>query len=1558
MTFPASPPFPHTFPERGPAGADPVVSIIIPVFNQLHYTSSCLKSLLENPPSASFEVIVVDDASTDATPEFLEETAKKDARIRFLKNDSNRGFAVSCNKGANAAKGEYLLFLNNDVELAPGWLDPLQATLANDPSIGIVAPRLLFPDGTVQHCGKVWSDTDGPLSHPQHLYYGASADDARTTRNRDFQMVTGACMLVRGKEFLSIGPFDERYLNGWEDDDLCYAYRSRGFRVHCRAETSITHFQGKTLSSEIEHLEKYFQSVRKKRELLRLSGIKESSLPDLELVDIAGMAKDGLRSVDERYKKNRELFFSRWQDFIFRDDYIYHQSDEATDIKTCRSMINSTGQPVSIVVVTYNSADTILPCLRSLSRTIRARDEVIIVDNASRDRTLAVTSEFISGDKRFTTISNQTNRGFSAATNTGVKASKNHFIALLNPDTIVSAGWLERLLFHFTPETAAVGPISNYVAGLQKMELYQPHPLAREMEIPRIAERFAAWNPGRSVDTRLLIGFCLMIRREALLQTGLLDESLFLGNDDLELSWRLRANGFSLKVAADTFIHHIGQKSFATETSSKTDALVRDSSNALYAKLLSHYGDGNVPTPAELWGIDWFCPDNARFNPRARLTDLLRPPGAPWIPSEDNEKPAPLTSIVILTLNQLELTRLCLDSIRKHTLSPHEIIFVDNGSGDGTPEFLRKEEASHHNILVIENRENLGFSAGCNQGIRASRGDLILLLNNDVVVTPGWLERMTECLRRTPDAGVVGPMTNNISGVQQTPVTGYASLDGLDGFAVEFREINRGIRRPNRRIVGFCMLFRRELIDRIGLLDESFGSGNFEDDDYCLRAAIEGFRNVIAADVFIHHFGSATFRGEGIDFGARMAANNRLFREKWSRPMEDRILAEKILVLKTLEDAEKMFHRGRPIPLDQLPLKNGFTEPASLARLCAGISELLIRDKRYGDAAEILCEVGESERDAGWFTLGARAALYQGKSGDTAALLERALTIDERYPPALSLKGELALLNGGKEEARDLFLKAIESDPGFGEPCTQLGLLDESTESTGKDIKALDLLERGFLLSPLGNGTASSYHGAIRTPSQAKRGAETLRRILHFFHENRMLRNLLIDLLIRAGSDTEALEEIEVLFATCGPEKETLAKGLKLRAAAGPLQIAPEREGSGQSVSLCMIMKNEEKNLPRFLQAVKPFVDEILISDTGSGDSSREIASLYGASVTDFAWNDDFAAARNSVLVKARGEWILALDPDEVISPMDLARFKKLLASKRNTAFEIVTRNYTIKANLTDWTANNGSYPGEEAGTGWTPSNKVRLFPNHPGIRFENPVHEMVENSIRSLGISVVRADIPVHHYGYLDEDALRKKRLHYYELGKKKLEECGGDAQALYELAIQSAELERYREAIELWQKVIARGEAIPEAYFNMGYAYLQMGRYRESMNATGQALALKPDYPEAVTNYALCELCAGEPEKGIRLVEERFDANGEQVHFLTFLAVAYSCIGDESRSMDMFSLLRKRGVDVISFVNGTIRKLAGENRLELISKLLRIAVSSGNVNEETADILRGISG
>ena len=138
----------------------------------------------------------------------------------------------------------------------------------------------------------------------------------------------------------------------------------------------------------------------------------------------------------------------------------------------------------------------------------------------------------------------------------------------------------------------------------------------------------------------------------------------------------------------------------------------------------------------------------------------------------------PTVSIVILTFNELEYTKKCVESIRRHTPEPHEIIFVDNGSKDGTVKWLKKLVNEHGHYKLIENGKNLGFAKGCNQGIEAASSDCILLLNNDVVVTEGWLAGMMECLNSAPDIGIVGPMTNNISGRQKVDKVGYDAIDG------------------------------------------------------------------------------------------------------------------------------------------------------------------------------------------------------------------------------------------------------------------------------------------------------------------------------------------------------------------------------------------------------------------------------------------------------------------------------------------------------------------------------------------------------------------------------------------------------------------------------------------------------------------------------------------------------------------------------------------------------------------------------------------------------------
>lgn len=247
----------------------------------------------------------------------------------------------------------------------------------------------------------------------------------------------------------------------------------------------------------------------------------------------------------------------------------------------------------------------------------------------------------------------------------------------------------------------------------------------------------------------------------------------------------------------------------------------------------------------------------------------------------------PLTSIVILTLNELEYTRRCVDSIAAHTPERYEFVFVDNGSTDGTLEYLRAIPGA----IVIANDRNVGFGGGCNQGISAARGERILLLNNDTVATPGWLGAMHRALDADERIGIVGPRSNHVAGeqlVEQVPYDQW-TLDELDDFlATRSRAIEHGAGWHILRLIGFCLLLRREVVDQVGGFDVRFGLGNFEDDDFCLRAAVAGWRLWVADDAFVHHFGSRTFAGAGIRYDTSMESNWRKFQRKWHlQPAEE-----------------------------------------------------------------------------------------------------------------------------------------------------------------------------------------------------------------------------------------------------------------------------------------------------------------------------------------------------------------------------------------------------------------------------------------------------------------------------------------------------------------------------------------------------------------------------------------------------------------------------------------------------------------------------------------------
>ena len=231
-----------------------------------------------------------------------------------------------------------------------------------------------------------------------------------------------------------------------------------------------------------------------------------------------------------------------------------------------------------------------------------------------------------------------------------------------------------------------------------------------------------------------------------------------------------------------------------------------------------------------------------------------------------------LTSIIILTFNELRFTRLCLEHIRRYTPEPYELIVVDNASTDGTIEFLQGQE----DIKLILNRKNEGFAKGCNQGIEIAAGDCVLLLNNDTAVAPGWLENMVNCLTSDRRIGIVGPCSNYVKAPQLLKVE-YKTMAEVIDFSTRFNKVRDSAKWFELEMaVGFCMLIKRPVIDSVGLLDEQFGIGFFEDDDYCRRAKEKGFKIMCAGDTFVHHFGSASFIGNKIDY-------NRLVKKNWSK---------------------------------------------------------------------------------------------------------------------------------------------------------------------------------------------------------------------------------------------------------------------------------------------------------------------------------------------------------------------------------------------------------------------------------------------------------------------------------------------------------------------------------------------------------------------------------------------------------------------------------------------------------------------------------------------------
>ncbi len=241
----------------------------------------------------------------------------------------------------------------------------------------------------------------------------------------------------------------------------------------------------------------------------------------------------------------------------------------------------------------------------------------------------------------------------------------------------------------------------------------------------------------------------------------------------------------------------------------------------------------------------------------------------------------PKVSVIVLTYNNLDYTRLCLRSILENTQYPrYEIIVVDNASTDGTPEYLQALAQRETRLNVQLNAENLGFAAGNNRGVQLASGEVLIFLNNDTVVPPGWMAGLVRHVSE-PSVGLVGPVTN-ASGNETRIDVPYLTIEEMNDFAANYVAAHRGRTFEIRMLPFLCVAMRREVFTEIGPLDEQFGVGMFEDDDYARRVRSNNYRILCAEDVFVHHWGSASFsRLEEEAYRRLFEENRRKLEAKW-----------------------------------------------------------------------------------------------------------------------------------------------------------------------------------------------------------------------------------------------------------------------------------------------------------------------------------------------------------------------------------------------------------------------------------------------------------------------------------------------------------------------------------------------------------------------------------------------------------------------------------------------------------------------------------------------------
>jgi tetratricopeptide (TPR) repeat protein/GT2 family glycosyltransferase len=446
----------------------------------------------------------------------------------------------------------------------------------------------------------------------------------------------------------------------------------------------------------------------------------------------------------------------------------------------------------------------------------------------------------------------------------------------------------------------------------------------------------------------------------------------------------------------------------------------------------------------------------------------------------------PLVSVMIISYNGIDHIKPCIESIQRNTDEDYEIVVVDNARNDGSIDYLRTVPG----LTLVENPTNIGYSPARAQAMALVRGDYIVSIDDDTVVTKGWVRRFIDHAKAHPELGIIGPMSNYVSNAQLVQNAVYHNVHEMDTFAETLSRENEGRLTYTNKLIGFCMFIPRKVLETIGCIDYNFGAFfGFDDDDYSLRAQAAGFKLAIAHDIFIHHTGGPQGKGDAA-YNQSLLGAWEIFKKKWDLP-SDLPYGQPYSVGHILEGPfdKKRHFIPAPDPKELEPLiyrgaatrsviptsatddgellgrkvddafasakaaadRGNWEEAASIfGRLIeeypdlgvahAGLGSVLVAMKEYDRAIIVLSKTLEmlpTEMEV-WNQL-ATAFLLSGRGANAIEVLENALSIEPDNVELLTATAGLCLSEKEYGKAITWVSNAIERDPGCVEAISLLG---------------------------------------------------------------------------------------------------------------------------------------------------------------------------------------------------------------------------------------------------------------------------------------------------------------------------------------------------------------------------------------------------------------------------------------------------------------------------------------------------------------------------------------